>query len=420
MNVRSIFTEAFGALNFNRQRSILTTVSLAWGVACFVILYSYGDGFQTALTVAFRAVGQDLVVMFNGQTSSQAGGERAGRSIRLEVADVDAVRDAVPLVAAISPEAMLRNAIVVHQYRQETITVRGVAPTAYQKVRNMTIGSGRWLGGEEDSQKQQVVVLGAKAAANLFGEAPPENEKITINGMTFTVVGVLKSKIQISNYNKPDNECLFIPYQTMGFLKDIRYPSDIAWMPANPIFRKDAVNQVRATLARIHYFSPNDDRAVEIIVFNEFMKQIDGMSIALRVLLGLIGAMTLAIGGVGLTNIMLVAVTQRTKEIGVLKSLGATRNAILMQFLLEAMAIVTLGGLLGVTLGLVFTQGIGTLPFLGPLFKDSTGNGDIHLRISSFAVVTSTVVLEFIGLVSGLLPAIKASRLDPIEALRYE
>jgi putative ABC transport system permease protein len=420
MNARSIIGEAFAALSFNRQRSILTTISLAWGVACFVILYSYGDGFQMALTTAFRSVGQDLVVMFNGQTSSQAGGERAGRHIRMDVSDVDAIRDSVPFVAAISPEVMLRNATAVHLYRQENMTVRGVAPAEYQKIRNMTIGTGRWLGGDEDTQKQQVVVLGAKAAAKLFGEAPPENEKISLNGLTFTVVGVLKSKVQISNYNTPDNDSLFIPYHTMGLLRDIRYPSDIAWMPANPTFRKAAVSQVRATLARIHYFSPNDDRAVEIIVFNEFMKQIDGMSIALRVLLGLIGAMTLAIGGVGLTNIMLVAVTQRTREIGILKSLGATRGAVLMQFLLEAMVIVTFGGLLGVAIGFAFTRGIGTLPFLGPLFEDETGSGDIHLRVSTFAVVTSTLVLELIGLISGLLPAIKASRLDPIEALRYE
>ena len=150
------------------------------------------------------------------------------------------------------------------------------------------------------------------------------------------------------------------------------------------------------------------------------MKMIDTMSLALQVLLGLIGALTLAIGGIGLANIMLVSVTQRTREIGVLKSIGATRGAILLQFLAEAMAIVTAGGLLGVLLGWAVTAGIQTLPLLGPLFKDDSGNGDIHLHISRFAVVTSTVVLELIGLFAGWLPALKASRLDPIDALRYE
>ena len=295
-----------------------------------------------------------------------------------------------------------------------------MVPADYAKVRNMTLATGRWLSADDESEKQQVAVLGANAAKKLFGEIPPENERITINGMGFTVAGVLKSKIQIANYNAPDNECVFIPYSAMGQLRDTKYPEFIVWTPVNPQFRKQAIDQVRATLARLHYFAASDDRAVEIIAFNEFMKQIDGMSIALRVLLGFIGALTLAIGGVGLTNIMLVSVTQRTREIGVLKSLGATRRAVLFQFLLEAMAIVTFGGLLGVVMGYGLTEGVGSLPFLGPIFKDESGTGDIHLRISQFAVLTSTIVLEIIGLVAGLLPAIKASRLDPIEALRYE
>jgi putative ABC transport system permease protein len=177
---------------------------------------------------------------------------------------------------------------------------------------------------------------------------------------------------------------------------------------------------VRETLARIHHFAPEDDRAIEVIAFNEFMKQIDTMSAALRILLGLIGVLTLAIGGVGLANIMLVAVTQRTKEIGIIKSLGATRRSILWQFLLEAMTIVSVGGIVGVALGYCITRMIGSLPLLGPLFKDTSGAGDIHLSISAFAVITSTVMLEIVGLISGFLPALRASRLDPIEALRYE
>jgi putative ABC transport system permease protein len=142
--------------------------------------------------------------------------------------------------------------------------------------------------------------------------------------------------------------------------------------------------------------------------------------VALRFLLGFIGTLTLAIGGVGLANIMLVSVTQRTREIGVLKSIGATRRSILLQFLLEAMAIVTLGGMLGVAGGYAATALLGTLPLLGPLFQDTSGQGDIHMEVSRFAVLTSTLMLEIVGLVAGLLPAVKASRLDPIEALRYE
>src|SRR4051794_22418039 len=420
MRFGSILRETLNALTFNRQRSLLTILSLAWGVTCFVILYSYGEGFGIALSTSFKAVGQDLILMFGGQTSSQAGGERSGHKVRLEEADADAIRDTVPLVAAISPEVLIRNTPVSHGSRLLNMTVRGVLPVDYQKVRNMTVSSGNWLSTENHLQKDRVAVLGAKAAEKLFGEMPPENEEITISGMRFRVAGVLKTKIQISNYNTPDNECIFISYGTMSLLHDVKYPADIVWTPSNPMFRKEALRQVRGTLARLHHFSSNDDRAVEVIVFNEFMKQIDGMSAALRILLGLIGTLTLAIGGVGLANIMLVAVTQRTREIGVIKSLGATRRSILFQFLLEAMTIVTVGGCLGIALGFALTQTIGSLPLLGPLFKETSGAGDIHLAISGFAVVTSTVLLEVVGLIAGLLPALRASRLDPIEALRYE
>jgi putative ABC transport system permease protein len=419
MTIASVFREAGQALRFNRQRSILTTVSLAWGVACFVILYSYGDGFHVALRRAFMTVGQDLVLEFGGRTSSQAGGERAGRRIRLELSDVEEIRTSVPLVAAISPEMMMSGMTVVHQYRSYTTMVRGVR-AAYGRIRNQTMGSGRWIEADDDVQKRRVAVLGAEAAQKLFGEIPPEGEQIEINGLRFTVAGILKTKTQIANYSTPDNECVFIPYETASLYDDIKYPDDIAWMPANPIFRDDAVRQVQETLARIHNFAPGDERAIRRYIFNEYMRLVDTMGLALRLLLGFIGTLTLAIGGVGLANIMLVSVTERTREIGILKSIGATRRAILAQFLLEAVAIVTMGGALGVAAGWAVSAFLGTLPLLGPLFKDSGGAGDIRLGISTFAVLTSTAMLEAVGLVAGLLPAIKAARLDPIESLRYE
>src|SRR5271157_73576 len=149
-----------------------------------------------------------------------------------------------------------------------------------------------------------------------------------------------------------------------------------------------------------------DERAVRVFVFNDSMRLVDTMGIALRLLLSFIGTLMLAIGGVGLANIMLVSVTERTREIGVLKSIGATRRSILAQFLLEAMAIVSVGGAIGVAAGWGLTSLMGTLPLLGPLFHDTSGTGDVHLQISGFAVLTSTVLLESVGLIAGLLPAI--------------
>jgi putative ABC transport system permease protein len=419
MNVSNLLSEAAAALNFNRQRSLLTMASLAWGVACFVILYSYGEGFGVALRTSFQSVGSDLILMFGGQTSAQAGGERSGRKIRLELGDSDLIRQNAPLVGAVSAEMQMRDSTVVHGYRQQNIMVRAVE-VPYSIVRNMSLSSCRWITKEDYDTKERVAIIGAKASQKLFGDAPPEGEAITINGLPFRIIGLLKTKTQVANYNTPDNECLFIPLSTAASLKDIKYPTNIVFMPANPRFRKKAITDVRAILARAHNFSPSDERALQILVFNEFMKVIDVMSTALQVLLGLIGALTLAIGGIGLANIMLVSVTQRTREIGVLKSLGATRGAIRFQFLAEAMAIVTLGGLLGVLIGWGIVAGIQTLPLLGPIFKDDSGTGDIHLHISRFAVIASTTILEAIGLFAGLLPALKASRLDPIEALRYE
>jgi len=419
MSVSSVFREAGQALRFNRRRSILTTSSLAWGVACFVILYSYGEGFHLALRTAFLQVGSDLILMYSGQTSTQAGGERAGRKVRVERTDVDAIREAVPMVAAISPEMMMGGMTVVRGYRSQTTMVRAVN-VAYGRIRNQSMETGRWLVPEDEIGKRRVAVLGAEAASKLFGEIPPEGEEIAINGLRFTVIGVLRTKTQVANYNTPDNECAFIPYETASLYRDLKYPDDIVWMPVNPVFREQAVRQARETMARLHNFSANDERAVHSIVFNEYIRLVDTMGIALRVLLGFIGTLTLAIGGVGLANIMLVSVTQRTREIGMLKSIGATRRAILAQFLLEAVAIVTVGGIIGVAAGWAVTAVLGSLPLLGPLFHQTNGAGDIRLRISTFAVITSTALLEGIGLIAGLLPAIKAARLDPIEALRYE
>jgi len=417
---KAVFENALAALRFYKRRSIVTMVSLAWAVASFLILMSYGDGFHTAMTIAFRAVGQELVLMDNGQTSLQAGGLRSGRSIRLEDKDADIIRENVPLVAAISPEIM-RNASVVRGDREKQYMIRAVLPE-YERIRNMRLDAGRWLNGEDNRYQRRVAIIGANVYRELFKGRPFLGESITVNGVTFSIIGRLATKVQICNYNRPDNECVFIPYETASMFWQLRYPNVIVWAPVVPNLTEKAIEQVRETMAGVHRFSPKDEKAVFILPFSKFTSLVDGMSIALKILLGFIGTMTLAIGGVGLANIMYTSVLERTTEIGVQKALGARRRTVLFQFLSEAVVIVLIGAVAGVTLGVAIASAIGSLPFLGALMGEEIAKeyGRIYFEVSGSSVLVSVTVLFVVGMVAGMLPALRASRLDPIKALHYE
>ena len=243
---------------------------------------------------------------------------------------------------------------------------------------------------------------------------------MTLNGVRFAVIGVLETKLQIANYNTPDNQCAFIPYDTFTIFGDIHYPHFLVWKPVSGEATEQALKQVRAKLAELHRYSPTDEKAIELIAFGQFMSIIDGMALAVEALLGFVGALTLAIGGVGLANIMLTSVIDRTKEIGMIKALGGRKSMILRQFLVEASLVVSAGGALGIALGWVVTMLIGSMPFLGTGFKEATHVGDIYLRMSWTSVLVSTLVLFGVGLIAGMVPAIKAARMDPIQALHYE
>lgn len=414
--ITHVFKEAVGALKHYRLRSALTMLSIVWGVTSLVLLIAYGQGFERALVKAFLQIGKDLVVIFPGQTSMQAGGERSGRRIPLELSDVKAIQEGVPAVEAISPEVR-RFWPVTYQYRTKSYGVSGIH-ASFGRIRNMEMASGRFLSEEDVQHRQRVVVIGETLRKELFSGLPALGNEIKINGVRFTVIGVLRKKTQISNYASPDDMTAFLPLTTLSGLTDTRYLSDIVLLPASNLFRHRIVDDVRAALAREHNFNLKDKRAVEILEWNEFLKLITNLSLGLKILLGIIGCLTLSIGAVGVANIMLVSVAERTREIGILKALGARRKHILMQVLLEGLVLTFAGGALGFVLATGLVKSIGSLPFLGQIFQDTSGQGDLYLNISVSTLVVASTMLMFVGIVAGMIPALRAARLSPVQAFR--
>jgi putative ABC transport system permease protein len=416
--IRYILSEAFSALVHYRLRSALTMLSIIWGVASLMLLLSYGQGFERALVKAFQQIGKDLVVVFSGQTSLQAGGERAGRRIPLELSDVQAIAEGVPTVEAVSPEVR-RFFQVSFNERTRGYSVSGVY-ACYQRIRSAELASGRYLSEDDVLHRRRVAVIGENIRKELFSGLPAVGSEVKISGVRFTVIGVLQKKTQITNYEAPDDMTAFVPYTTLSGLTDVRYLNEIVLLPASNQFRDRIVADVRTALARAHNFNTKDERAVVIIEWNKFLSIITSVSLGLNILLGIIGTLTLSIGAVGVANIMLVSVTERTREIGVLKALGARRRHILLQIFFEGMMLTLTGGLVGFALAALLVKLIGSLPFLGPLFEDTSGRSDIHLLISFSALLISSSILTVVGSIAGMLPALRAARLDPVQAMRAE
>ncbi|HVR26706.1 MAG TPA: ABC transporter permease [Candidatus Polarisedimenticolia bacterium] len=411
---RDLFHEAYDAMRHNRRRTALTMLGMGWGIATVVMLLAYGDGFGQAFANIFANFGTKLTIVVPGKTSMQAGGQKSGVQIRFTQDDVEALATNLPQVTHITPEVE-KQVNVQYDTRVFTFPVSGNHPDVIS-IRALKLGPGRFYNMEDQNQHARVAVIGSEAKEKLFSGRNALGEHIRLDGLSFEVVGVLSAKMQEGNDDI--NRVVYIPFTTMSDLKDTHYLDSIWFNYDTPEYER-IEPAVRSIMASQHKFSQTDLQAVRVFNLMMQLHQFEIISLGLKILMGFIGALTLGIGGVGLMNIMLVSVTQRTREIGVQKALGAQRWYILMQFLAEALTITFIGGVLGVILAYVVALSVGRLTLYSAFAKNGEA-GDIRLIIAPGTLIASTLILGAVGLISGMVPALRASRMDPIEALRHE
>lgn len=418
MNIREVLRQTFSSIASHKLRSFLTMFGIIWGITSVILLVGLGKGFSRDQKEHLKTIGVDLAVIWGGRTSAQAGGFAAGRVIRLSVHDAELIKEQGYLIKTVSPE-LRRSVAEVSRYNAASRPVRGVWPE-YQRFRSLAVQEGRLMDDGDEREARRVVVLGVESRDQLFSGKPAVGEILMMNGSPYTVIGVLQKKKQNGSYGSgPDNTQLFVPYASMardfppaekpGIFRG--WINNLVVEVKNPDHHEEAIQQIYEILGREHHFDATDKDALSIWDTLEGSKLMERIFNIMTAFFGAVAVMTLSLGGIGVMNIMLVAVTERTREIGVRKSLGATARDIRNQFFAESATLMMISGALGLGIGLGICYAFNhlALPDVVP-----------HPVISPVAIVASLMTLGLITVAAGVYPAQRAAALSPIECLRQE
>jgi putative ABC transport system permease protein len=430
--MREAVNQVVANLRANKLRSFLTMFGILWGVISVVVLSATGEGFQRGNQRVLEELGKNVGIIWGGRTSLQAGGERAGRPILLTVNDARALARESNMIAVVSPEIQRGAISVKSAYNAAALMVHGIEPQ-YQAIRTIDLEKGRHLRFSDEEGSLRVAILGADATTQLFGTRDSIGGTVRLNGIPYTIIGKIRKKDQDSNYSGPDNDKVFIPFSSMardlprigvapGVVSQIivaphqwvvdRLPQvldsrtgrieDIDW----PLVR-----EVRRILAPRHRFDPADRNAVAMWDTTLQTLMFSRMIRTMKDFFSIVGVVTLALGGLGVMNIMLVAVRERTREIGVRKALGATTANVQRQFFLEGFMLTMFSGAIGFALALALCAAVNLLP-MPTRFQGMT--------LTWQAGAAAVGVLAFVGVVTSTYPARRAAQLPPVEALRFE